>query len=176
MRPAVFLDRDGTINEHTKGYVTSWRQFRFLPNSLAALKELATSDYKIIVVTNQSAVARGLMTKEDLEEIHGRMLAAVEEAGGRIDAVYVCAHHPDDKCICRKPLTGLLELAKETFELDLKGSWMVGDNTKDVETGKRAGCRTVLVHTGYGGRDGLHKVEPDLQAGDLLEAVRALLG
>jgi histidinol-phosphate phosphatase family protein len=176
MNRAVFLDRDGTINEHTTGYVTSWKTFRFLPNSLKAMKELAKTDYKIIVVTNQSAVARGLMSAEDLEEIHSRMLAAVEEAGGRIDAVYVCAHHPDDKCICRKPLTGLIDLAKETYDLDLKGSWMVGDNTKDVITGKKAGCKTILVETGYGGKDGLHEAEPDYTVRNLLGAAEAVLG
>jgi histidinol-phosphate phosphatase family protein len=176
MSRAVFLDRDGTINEHTKGYVTSWERFRFLPNSLEALRRLSASDYKLIVVTNQSAVARGLMSVADLEEIHGRMLAEVEGAGGRIDAVYVCAHHPDDRCLCRKPMTGLVDLAKETYSLDLAGSWFVGDNTKDIETGRKAGCRTVLVETGYGGRDGLHGAKPDRRAGDLLEAADIILG
>ncbi|MFH0863368.1 MAG: D-glycero-beta-D-manno-heptose 1,7-bisphosphate 7-phosphatase [Candidatus Altiarchaeota archaeon] len=176
MNKAVFLDRDGTINKHTTGYVTSWKMFRFLPNSLEALRELARTDYKVIVVTNQSAVARGLMSRENLEDIHERMLSHVEEAGGRIDAIYVCAHHPDERCACRKPLTGLLELAKETFDLDLKKSWMVGDNTKDAVTGKKTGCRTILVETGYGGKDGLHKISPDYWVKDLKEAVEVIRG
>jgi len=172
---AVFLDRDGTINEHVEGYVISPGQFRFLPNSLEALKLLARSDYRIIVVTNQSAVARGRMTKETLEEIHARMLGEVESAGGRIDGVFACLHHPDDGCGCRKPKTGLVELAAETFRLDLKGSWFVGDNTKDVETGARAGCRTILVETGLGGKDGLHKTKPTYTAKELLEAAKLIL-
>jgi histidinol-phosphate phosphatase family protein len=176
MNRAVFLDRDGTINEHTTGYVTSWKMFRFLPDSLEGLKKLAKSEHKIIVVTNQSAIARGLMSREDLEDIHSRMLAAVEEAGGRIDAVYVCAHHPEEKCICRKPLTGLIDLAAVTYDLDLEESWMVGDNTKDVQTGKKAGCKTILVATGYGGKDGLHNVEPDYRAKTLKDAVKLIIG
>ena len=175
MSRAVFLDRDGTINQHTMGYVTSWKKFKFLPNTLPSLARLSRLDYKIIIVTNQSAVARGLMSMDDLEEIHSRMLAQVEDAGGRIDAVYVCAHHPDDRCICRKPLTGLVELAKETYGLDLENSWFVGDNTKDVATGRKAGCKTILVETGYGGKDGLHKIEPDYKAKDLMAVVEIII-
>jgi D-glycero-D-manno-heptose 1,7-bisphosphate phosphatase len=173
---AVFLDRDGTINEHREGYVTSWAQFRFLPNSLEALGKLDKTDYRIIIITNQSAVARGLMSQEDLESIHQRMLAQVEEAGGRIDAIFVCAHHPSDGCGCRKPKTGLVMLAKEAYDLDLGGSWFVGDNTKDIETGRNAGCKTILLKTGYGGKDGLHKGEPDRRAEDLLEATSIVAG
>ncbi len=172
---AVFLDRDGTINEHVEGHVTSQEEFKFLPNSLEALRLLAASEYKVIVVTNQSAVARGLMSGEALEGMHARMLWDVESAGGRIDGIYSCLHHPDDRCGCRKPMTGLVELAAETFRLDLKGSWFVGDNTKDVETGARAGARTILVATGLGGRDGLHKTKPTYEARDLLEAAELIL-
>ena len=92
MNRAVFLDRDGTLNDHVEGHVKSWAEFTFLPNSLEALRRLAASDYKVIVVTNQSAVGRGTITEETLEEIHSRMLAEVEEAGGRIDGIYVCCH------------------------------------------------------------------------------------
>jgi len=176
MNRAVFIDRDGTINVNRRDYVKSWDEFTFLPNALAGLKALAKSEYKIIVVTNQRAVARGMMGLETLEDIHGRMLAEVEEAGGRIDAVYVCAHDVKDGCNCRKPKTGLLELAAETFNLDLRGCWMLGDKTQDVLTGKNAGCRTMLVKTGYGGKDGLHDMKADVECADLLDAAKSILG
>ncbi len=175
MNRAVFIDRDGTINDHTGGYVKSWSTFRFLPNVLEAFRKLAESDYRIIVVTNQSGVGRGVLDAGALEEINERMLAEVEVAGGRLDAVYVCTHRPSDGCGCRKPETGMLDLAAETYGLNLKESWMIGDNTKDILTGSAAGCKTVLVSTGYGGGDGLYDVEPDYRAADLLEAVGILL-
>lgn len=173
---AVFIDRDGTVNENRRDYVRSWDEFEFIPKAIEGLKALSKSDYRIIVVTNQRAVARGMMSLTTLEDIHARMLAEVENAGGRIDAVYVCAHDTKDGCNCRKPKTGLLELARETFNLDLRGCWMVGDKTQDVQTGKNAGCRTILVETGYGGGDELHKVEPDYRAKDLLAAANIVVG
>jgi histidinol-phosphate phosphatase family protein len=173
---AVFIDRDGTLNEHTTDYVKSWGEFKFLPNTLDALKKLTTSDFKIIVITNQGAVGRGRMSLEMLEEIHMRMLAEVEAVGGRIDGLFVCTHLAEDKCGCRKPNIGLLKVAAASFDLDLKKSWFVGDNTMDIKTGKNAGCKTILVGTGYGGKDGLYNVKPDRTAKDLLEAVDNLLG
>ena len=173
---AIFLDRDGTINENRRDYVKSWSEFEFLPNALEGLKRLSKSEYKIIVITNQRAVARGMMSLAALEDIHARMLAEVEGAGGRIDAVYVCAHDTKDGCNCRKPKTGLLDLAAETFNLDLRGCWMVGDKTQDVQTGVNACCRTILVATGYGGGDGLHKIESNYRAKDLSEAAEIILG
>jgi len=174
MDRAVFIDRDGTINDNVEGYVKDWREFRFLPKTLEAFRVLAGSDYKVIVVTNQSPVGRGWMPTETVEDIHARMLAGVEAAGGRIDAVYVCCHLPEDKCGCRKPGTGLLELAAETYKLDLKKSWFIGDNTKDIQTGKNAGCKTILVETGYAGGDGLYDVKPDYRVKDLLEAAELI--
>jgi len=117
-----------------------------------------------------------MMSLATLEDIHARMLAEVEKAGGRIDAVYVCAHDTKDGCNCRKPKTGLLDLAAATFDLDLRGCWMVGDKTQDVQTGKNARCRTILVETGYGGGDELHKVQPDYKAKDLKDAAKIILG
>ena len=172
---AVFLDRDGTINDHTANYVTSWDQFRFLPNALEALKLLAESEYKIIVITNQTAVRRELMTIEDLQDIHERMVQAIADAGGRIDWIYACLHLPQDNCKCRKPKTQMLAKAAEKYDLDLKESWMIGDNTKDIKCGADAGLKTALVSTGWGGKDGLFEVSPDVSAVDILEAVRYIL-
>jgi D-glycero-D-manno-heptose 1,7-bisphosphate phosphatase len=176
MNRAVFLDRDGTINEHSEGYVKSWKEFHFIPNALEALKKLAQSDYKIIIITNQSAVGRGIISRDALEDMHQRMLAKVEEAGGRIDGIFACMHKPDDKCGCRKPSTGLIEMAATAFDIDLKESWLIGDNTLDIKTGRNAGCKTLLVETGYGGRDGNFEVKPDRKARDLAAAAAIILG
>ncbi|MFH1402716.1 MAG: HAD family hydrolase [Candidatus Altiarchaeota archaeon] len=175
MKKAVFIDRDGTINQQVDGYLTSWSDFKFLPGVLDALKTIAGSDYKIMVVTNQSAVGRGMLDVGVLEEIHERMLAEVEGYGGRIDAVYVCMHAPEDGCSCRKPGVGLLRLAEASFDLDLSSSWMVGDKTTDILTGVNAGCHTLLVETGYGGGDGLYDVEPEFSVSDLGVAVSLIL-
>jgi D-glycero-D-manno-heptose 1,7-bisphosphate phosphatase len=172
---AIFIDRDGVINELVDRYVTSWRQFRFLPNSLKALKKLANSDYKIIIITNQSAVGRGLLQQETVQDIHSRMLAKIQAQGGRIDGIFMCAHKPEDYCGCRKPKIGLLKLAASSFNIDLKNSWFVGDNTMDIKTGRNAGCRTILVKTGYGGKDGLFKVKPNHIAENLLDAINIVL-
>jgi len=176
MNKAVFLDRDGTINDHVKGYVTNWNLFRFLPNSLEALRLLSDSDYKVIVVTNQSAVGRGLMSQSDLDDIHESMLEVIKTNGARVDDILVCPHTPLKECGCRKPRTGLLEEAANRYELDLSNSWFVGDNTKDVKTGSDGGCQTVLLRTGYGGSDGLYNIRPDHVADDLLGAVKIILG
>jgi histidinol-phosphate phosphatase family protein len=172
---AVFLDRDGTINEHVGGYVKGVDDFRIMPDALEALRLLSETEYKVIVVTNQSAVGRGLMSLDALEEIHEGMLSDVQASGGRIDAVYVCAHKPGDGCGCRKPKTGLVDLACETYDIDLGGSWFVGDKTVDIKTGENSETGTILVRTGYGGSDGLHDVSPDYTVDDLLEAAGIIL-
>lgn len=176
MNRAVFLDRDGTINVPRKRYVTDPSQFKFLEGAAEAIARLSESDYKIIVATNQSAVGRGVISLEVLEEIHELMLSQVEAAGGRLDAVLVCTHRPDEGCGCRKPETGLVDLAVSSFDLDVSASWFVGDNTKDIVCGKAAGLKTVLVGTGYGGEDGLYDVKADYGVSDLKAAVDLILG
>ena len=110
-RKTVFLDRDGVINRLEMGsYVTSWDKFRFLGGVLDAIAELHKAGYLIIVITNQSAVNRGLMTSDDLEDVHSRMLAEIDKTGGKVDAVYHCPHKPDEKCQCRKPETGMFDM------------------------------------------------------------------
>jgi len=175
MNHAVFLDRDGTINDHVGGYVTDWRDFKLMPEALPALKKLTESDYKVMLVTNQSAVGRGIMSLEALEEIHEHMLAELEEAGAYVDAVYVCTHDPSESCGCRKPETALIDLAAETYDLDLPGSWFVGDKTQDIQAGANAGCKTILVETGYGGSDKLYNVEPEYTVKNILDAVDLIL-
>lgn len=149
-RRAVFLDRDGVINVNRPDHVKSWDEFVFLPNALAALARLAASDFLVIVTTNQSAIARGLVTEETVRAIHTRMIADVARAGGRIDAVYFCPHHPDDKCACRKPQPGLFLQAARDFAIDFTRSFVIGDAFSDVAAALAIGAQPILVLTGRG--------------------------
>lgn len=151
-RRAVFLDRDGVINQNRPDHVKTWGEFVFLPGALAALAALSRLGLPVIVVTNQSVIGRGLSTRQAVEEINRRMVAQAEEAGGRIAAVYYCPHRPEDGCGCRKPRPGLLRQAAADLGLTLSGSHLVGDAWSDVALGQAAGCRTVLVLTGRGGQ------------------------
>lgn len=148
--PAVFLDRDGVINRNRAHYVLTWDDVEFLPGVFVALRELARSTYRVVVVTNQSAVGRGLMAPETLEEINSAILAQIVAEGGRVDAVYVCPHRPDEGCDCRKPRPGMLLKAAADLGLDLSRSYLVGDAVTDVQAGLAASCRPLLVRTGRG--------------------------
>jgi D-glycero-D-manno-heptose 1,7-bisphosphate phosphatase len=150
--PAIFVDRDGVINRDRSDYVKSWGEFEFLPGSIEAFRVAAGRPFRVVVVTNQSAVGRGLVSREEVETIHRRMAQAIRAAGGRIDAVYVCPHRPEDGCECRKPKPGLILRAARDLGLDLKGSLLIGDDRKDLESAVAAGVRPVLVRTGHGAR------------------------
>jgi D-glycero-D-manno-heptose 1,7-bisphosphate phosphatase len=150
MRSAVFLDRDGVINANRAGHVKAWEEFVFLPGVLDSLRLLAESPMAIVIITNQAAVGRGLITYEAVESIHRRMCAEIERAGGRIDAVFYCPHHPTDGCTCRKPRPGLLLKAAHELHLDLASSWLVGDAVSDVEAALSVQCSAILVLTGRG--------------------------
>jgi D-glycero-D-manno-heptose 1,7-bisphosphate phosphatase len=150
MRPAIFIDRDGVICYNRADYVKRWAEFAFLPSALDALARVAKSEYAVVVITNQSGINRGRVLPETVEDIHRRMVAAIEEAGGRIDAVYICPHRPDEGCDCRKPLPGMLRRAAEELGLDLDRSFLVGDALEDVQAGLAAGVRPYLVLTGRG--------------------------
>ena len=149
-RRAIFLDRDGVINVNRPDHVKTWHEFEFLPHALAAIRKLAASDFLIIVTTNQAAIARGLTTEAAVRDIHAQMIAEIERTGGRIDAVYFCPHHPDDKCACRKPQPGLYRQAAERFGIDLARSFVVGDAFADIAAALAIGARPVLVLTGRG--------------------------
>ncbi len=149
-RRAIFLDRDGVINVNRSDYVKSWDEFVFLPKVLDALRRLATSEFLVIITTNQSAIARGRTTEEAVRDIHARMCAEVVRAGGRIDAVYYCPHQPEDRCTCRKPQPGLYQRAAREFEIDLTRSFVVGDAESDVAAARAIGARAILVLTGRG--------------------------
>jgi D-glycero-D-manno-heptose 1,7-bisphosphate phosphatase len=151
-QPAIFLDRDGVIIENCSNYVRSWADVEVFPQALEALAAVRHSPYRIVLVTNQSAVGRGHISIETAEAINDRLLALIREAGGRVDAVYMCPHGPDDGCDCRKPRPGLLLRAAEELDLDLSRSVMIGDALTDVQAGQSAGVRqAILLRTGRGG-------------------------
>jgi histidinol-phosphate phosphatase family protein len=177
-RGAIFLDRDGVINACPAGrYVTKWQEFRFLPGVLDALWDLRCHRQIVIVASNQSGVGRGVMTAGQLAVLTRQMLKAIREAGGRVHAVYTCPHHPEAGCLCRKPRPGLLFQAARRFAIDLKRSFVVGDDGTDILMGKSVGCRTVLVLSGRQSRVTAKRlpVAPDRIAADLPRAVRWIL-
>lgn len=151
MDAALFLDRDGVIIENRADYVRSWSDVKFLPRSLQALVRIRDHPRRIVIVTNQSAVGRGLLRLEDAEAINARLVKTIQEAGGRIDGVFMCPHSPEQNCTCRKPRPGLLVEAAENLGLDLSRSILIGDALSDIQAGQAAGIPTnVLVLTGRG--------------------------
>jgi D-glycero-D-manno-heptose 1,7-bisphosphate phosphatase len=172
---AVFLDRDGVINADRSDFVKSWDEFVFLPAALEALAALSQSPCKVVVVTNQSGIARGLLTESVLRQMHTRMIEQVRASGGRIDAVYYCPHAPDVGCSCRKPAPGLFLEAAGHLGIDLGASWAIGDGYRDVQAANRAGVKAILLN-----RILPDPVTPDsplefVRAVDLLDAVRIIL-
>ncbi len=156
MQRAVFLDRDGTINEEV-GYVNHVSRFRMLPGSAQAVRRLNDAGFKVILISNQSGVARGYFPESLVRDVHGLMQEELARAGARLDAVYYCPHHPEGRidefrraCDCRKPKPGMLVRAAADWDLDLAASFVVGDKYLDVQTARAAGARGVLVLTGYG--------------------------
>jgi len=150
VQPAVFLDRDGVIIENRSDYVKSWEEVRFLPGALEALRRLNRTEYALVLVTNQSAVGRGIISLGRAMEINRRVIAEIEAQGGRIDASYVCPHRPDEGCNCRKPAPGMLLRAAKELELDLAHSYAIGDAVSDIEAAQAIGARGILVLTGRG--------------------------
>lgn len=151
MRPAIFLDRDGVIIENKPDYIRSRADITFFSQALAALARLKDSRYKIVIVTNQSGVGRGLFSMDLAHELNARVVEAITAHGGRIDGVYMCPHDPAENCACRKPEPGLLLRAATDLDLDLNRSIMIGDALSDVEAGIRAGVmKSALVLTGRG--------------------------
>ena len=148
-RPAIFIDRDGVINERiADGYVTAWDEFRFLPGITQALAEISRLRLPMIVVSNQAGVRRRLIRPSALGDLTGRFVGALAREGARIDAVYYCPHAPEDGCRCRKPRPGLLLEAARDWRLDLGRSALIGDSARDLEAARAAGCRSVLLQAG----------------------------
>ncbi len=151
MHRAVFLDRDGVLIENRADYVRDWSHVTLLPWTVDALQGFHQEGLKIIVVTNQSAIGRGLLSFETAQEINNRLTKDIMESGGWIDSVYMCPHQPQDRCTCRKPQPGLLLQAARELSLDLQSSWMVGDAWSDLLAGQSAGLQgTIMVRSGRG--------------------------
>lgn len=175
LRTAVFLDRDGTICEEV-GYLNHVNRFRMFPFVADALQRLNKSGYPVIVVSNQSGVARGYFPESLLQEVTGLMKQQLAESGARVDAVYYCSHSSAENCPCRKPRTGMLECAARDHAIDLRRSFVVGDRYTDIELARNARARSILVRTGYGeGELAWHAAKwqaaPDFVADDLAHAV-----
>jgi len=151
MLPGIFLDRDGVLIEHRPGYVRTWSDVVFYPQVLAVLAQLKVRDVKIAIITNQSAIGRGLLDEKVAVEINQRIEQEIIKAGGRIDGIFVCPHQPEDGCLCRKPLPGLILQAAQALDIDLTRSIIVGDNLTDLQAGQAAGVPLLaLVRTGLG--------------------------
>jgi histidinol-phosphate phosphatase family protein len=179
---AVFLDRDGTINQW-KGHLAHSKDFALIEGAAEAVKQLNEAEYRVIVVTNQPVIARGEATFEEVRGIHWKMETLLGEHGAFIDRLYLCPHHPDRgfpgevaalkvACDCRKPGTRLIETARDDLNIDLRESWLIGDSTGDILAAQRAGLRSILVQTGEAGSDGKYAVRPDFIVKDLSAAVR----
>jgi D,D-heptose 1,7-bisphosphate phosphatase len=183
--PAIFLDRDGTLNVEN-GFLRSPQDLKLLPGVGMALRSLRQAGFRLVVLTNQPVIARGEASEADLAAIHRCLEWELGKSGAYLDAIYVCPHHPDGgfpgertelkiPCDCRKPATGLFDRACRDLHIDPAGSWMIGDQIRDIEMAKRAGLRSVLVRTGLARRDGQFQIAPDHIADDLASAAGVIL-
>jgi histidinol-phosphate phosphatase family protein len=175
MNKAVFLDRDGTINVDT-GYICNPDDLVFIRGSKKAVKLLKENEYLVYVMTNQSGVGRGYFSIEKMHAVNDRLAAEFEKEGIVIDGIFACPHRPDEECKCRKPKPDVVFETAEKNNVDLRKSFFVGDKDIDIETGKNAGCRTVLI---VGDADIIEKKEkwpkPDYVSKNLLEAVKWII-
>ncbi len=177
---AVFLDRDGTINEEV-GYLDRIEKLRLIPGAAGAIRRINESGMRAVVVTNQSGIARGFFDEALVAAVHERLLKMLRAEGAYLDGFYVCPHHPTEgmgkhlrTCDCRKPASGLLLRAAEELRLDPACSYMVGDTLKDIEAGTRAGAKSILVRTGYG-MEAIAKLsvpDPESEAGTIVRPAR----
>ena len=147
MNKAVFLDRDGVINQKAPehDYIKNWDEFHFLPSVKEAIRRIRENGYLVIVVTNQRGIARGLMTEKDLKEIHRKMCEELQKCGAYIDDIFYCPHDIKDNCTCRKPQPGMLIQAQNKWDIDFAQSYIIGDSDSDIEAGRRVGCQGILT-------------------------------
>ena len=182
MSRAVFLDRDGVINQSPPegDYITRWEDFHVLPGVAEGIALLNRAGFSVIVVTNQRGVAKGLMTEADLQQMHERMSGGLARAGAKIDATFYCPHDTEPRCDCRKPAPGMLLSAARLHGIDLRASWMIGDSDNDVEAGRNAGCKTARViatdvTSSERARISEAPMTADITASSLLDAIRQIL-
>ena len=182
MSKAVFLDRDGVINQSPPegDYITRWEDFHILPGVAEGIALLNRAGFSVIVVTNQRGVAKGLMSEADLQKMHERMTDDLARAGANIDATFYCPHDIEPRCDCRKPAPGMLLSAARLHGIDLRASWMIGDSDNDVEAGHNAGCKTARViatdvTSSERARISEAPITADIIASSLLDAIRQIL-
>jgi D-glycero-D-manno-heptose 1,7-bisphosphate phosphatase len=182
MTKAVFLDRDGVINQKPKEgeYITSGDDFHILPGAADGIALLNRAGYKVFVMTNQRCVAKGLLTVADLEKIHEQMSQALSRASAKLDGIYFCPHDYEPSCNCRKPAPGMLLEAAQEHGVDLRSSWVVGDSEIDIQAGKSAGCKTARVFNEREKHDTGEDIPEifapvEIKASSLLDSVRQIL-
>ncbi len=186
MLEAVFLDRDGVINEEVD-YLCDVARLRLIPGAAEAIKKLNDANIVAIVISNQSAIARGICTEDEVRRINARLEELLEaEADARLDEIYFCPHHPSPvkgegnpsfikSCECRKPESGMIRRGLDKYNIPIENCALIGDTTSDIEAGRRAGCRAIMVRTGYAGMDKKYDVQPDHVCENIEEAVDLLL-
>lgn len=170
---AVFIDRDGTMAKDVH-YCSHLEDFELFLNTARAIRLLNQRGFKVVVITNQSGIARGCFTEETLAKIHEKMKRELAKGGAFVDAIYYCPHHPDDNCDCRKPKPKLVLQAAVEHDIDLESSFVVGDLQMDIELGKAVACKTILVGGSSSVRDS-EVTAPDAIVSDLLEAAQIIL-
>jgi D-glycero-D-manno-heptose 1,7-bisphosphate phosphatase len=181
MNQVVFLDRDGVLIENRADYVRSWKDVDIFPQAIEALVQLKESPYRIVIITNQSAVGRGIITLERAEEINRRLIERISRAGGRVDGVYMCPHAPEEGCLCRKPRPGMVHQAVKELSLSLEGSFFIGDALTDMVAADRAGIEhLIMVKTGRGENQlaslaASHLADKVLIEADLGQAVKQIV-
>lgn len=184
-KPAVFIDRDGTISEEV-GYINHPSRFRLFPYAANAIKLLNQRGWLAVIITNQAGVARGYFSETMIQTVHDNLQQHLRDSGARVDAIYYCAHHPSvgeppyrQDCDCRKPKTGLVTRAARDLNISLEHSWVVGDRYSDIQLARNAGLRSALVLSGYGrgeweSQRASWEHQPDLVSEDLLHAVTSI--
>lgn len=175
----IFLDRDGVINKYPGDgkYVTCWKEFKFLPQAKKAISKLHKNGFRIFIISNQAGVGKGIFSQETLNFITRNMLKEIKKFQGKIEGIYYCTHHPEGKCSCRKPKTGLIDMAKKKYHLNLRDSFFIGDTIRDVNTARTAGCKSILVLSGKEKLSNRHiwETQPDLVFKDLYTATKFIL-
>ncbi|MCG2719700.1 MAG: HAD family hydrolase [Nanoarchaeota archaeon] len=180
MNKSVFLDRDGVIIEETK-FIISTDKVQLIDKAAEAIKEL-NKHFKVFIVTNQPAVGKGMCSEKEAINLNNYIISQLEEKGAKIDKTFMCFHHPVHglgkykvECECRKPKPGMILEAAKEFDIDLENSWMIGDKIGDIKSGVLAGTKTILVKTGYGGKDGFNDAIPNYVSEDLYAASKLIL-
>ncbi len=158
MNKTVFLDRDGVINKNLDDYVKTIEELEIFPFVSKAIKNLNEMNFKVIVITNQSAINRGIITHQKIREIHQNIQNHLRKNNAFIDAFYYCPHRPNENCFCRKPKSGLLTQAIQEFLVDVDKSWMIGDNESDIIAGKNIGTKTIKISAGYNLEDAVKTI------------------